>query len=82
MNKAVVTFKGANREITINFEHNVENGNLDYNVAVEPPFTSEDEINNDGIATYLANIFLQSLTVPAEFVEDAENTTVDSDSRE
>lgn len=81
MNKATVTFKGENREIAMTFELNAENGNLDYNVAVEPPFVSEEEINND-LSTYLANIFLQSLSTPAEFVEDAENPTTDGDSRE
>lgn len=82
MNKATVTFKGENREITMTFELNTENGNLDYNVAVEPPFASEEEITNDGLSTYLANVFLHSLSTPAEFVEDAENPTTDSDSRE
>jgi len=71
MEKAIVTFKNDDRTITINFELD-DNGNLDYQTTVEPPFNSEDEINNGGLNVYLANIFLNALLPNSEFVENNE----------
>ena len=70
MEKVTVTFKGENREINANFELNAETGDLNYQVTVDPPFETEDDINNGGLTVYLANIFLGSLQTPAEFVPD------------
>lgn len=69
MEKAIVTFKNDDRIITINFELD-DNGNLDYQTTVEPPFNSENEINNGGLNVYLANIFLNALLPNSEFVEN------------
>lgn len=70
MEKVTVTFKGENREIGVNFELNQETADLNYQVTVDPPFETEDDINNGGLVVYLANIFLGSLQTPAEFVSD------------
>ena len=70
MEKVTVTFKGENREINANFELNAETGDLNYQVTVDPPFETEDDINNGGLTVYLANMFLGSLQTPAEFVTD------------
>lgn len=70
MEKVTVTFKGENREIDVNFELNQETADLNYQVTVDPPFESEDDINNGGLVVYLANIFLGSLQTPAEFISD------------
>ena len=70
MEKVTVNFKGENREITINFDLNTDTGDLNYNVAVEPPFKSEEDLNNGGLEVFLANTFLGSLQTPAEFVPD------------
>ena len=82
MEKVTTTFKSENREITVNFELNEETGSLDYAVTVDPPFESESDLNNGGLVTYLANMFLGSLQTPAEFVADAENHIAEDDSRE
>lgn len=91
MEKTTVTFKGENREITVNFELTEETGDLNYQVQVTPPFENEDAINNGGLTVYLANMFLASLQTPTEFVEDkdttneetnAEDLNTESDSRE
>ena len=71
MEKAIATFKNDDRIITINFELD-DNGNLDYQTTVEPPFNSENEINNGGLNVYLANIFLNALLPNSEFVENNE----------
>lgn len=70
MEKTTVTFKGENREINANFELNSETGDLNYQITVDPPFETEDDINNGGLTVYLANMFLGSLQTPAEFVSD------------
>ena len=75
MEKVTVTFKGENREIDVNFELNQETADLNYQVAVNPPFESENDINNGGLVVYLANMFLGSLQTPAEFVSDEELIT-------
>lgn len=82
MEKVTTTFKSDDREIIVNFELNNETGDLNYNVTVEPPFKDENDLNNGGLCTFLANTFLGALTVPSEFTEDAENTNIESDSRE
>lgn len=78
MEKTIVTFKGENREIVVNFELTEETGDLNYQVQVTPPFEDEDAINNGGLTIYLANMFLGSLQTPAEFVDD-ENVTPDAE---
>ena len=88
MEKTIVTFKGENREIVVNFELTEETGDLNYQVQVTPPFEDEDAINNGGLTIYLANMFLGSLQTPAEFVDDenitpdAEDINTESNSRE
>lgn len=82
MEKVTTTFKSENREIVVNFELNEETGNLDYNVTVDPPFATEEDLNAGGLIVYLANMFLGSLQTPAEFVADEENIVTGDDSRE
>lgn len=82
MEKVTTTFKSENREIVVNFELNEETENLNYNVTVDPPFETEDDLNNGGLVVYLANMFLGSLQTPTEFITDAENPIVEDDSRE
>lgn len=78
MEKVTTTFKGENREITVNFELNKETGDLNYQVQVTPPFVDETDLQNGGLEVYLANMFLGSLQVPAEFNnDDAEVETTD-----
>lgn len=69
METTIVTFKSDNRTITVNFELD-NDGNLDYNTSVEPPFNSEEEINNGGLDVYLANTFLNALLPSSEFIEN------------
>lgn len=78
MEKVTVTFKGENREIVANFELNQDTGNLDYQVMIDPPFETEDDINNGGLTVYLANMFLASLQTPAEFIADEDTRTPES----
>ena len=76
MEKVTTTFKGENREITVNFELNKETGDLNYQVQVTPPFVNESDLQNGGLEVYLANMFLGSLQVPAELnYDDAEIET-------
>lgn len=77
MEKVTVTFKGENREINVNFELNHETSDLNYQVTVDPPFASEEDLNNGGLTVYLANMFLGSLQTPAEFVSDEEPMAAD-----
>ena len=82
MEKVTTIFKGDNREITINFSHNQETGNLDYNVVVEPPFVSDEEIKNGSLEVFLANTFLGALMTPSEMNNYAEDTNTDNSSGE
>lgn len=66
MNKVTVTFAGDNRNITIDFVHNVETESLDYNVKVEPPLNEGESMD---LATILADKFLGSLIASVEDVE-------------
>lgn len=72
METVKVTFKSENREIVIDFNLDKENGNLDYNTTIEPPFNDESEINDGSLVIYLANMFMQSLVPSQEFNESAE----------
>lgn len=72
MEKTKVTFANDSRTITIDFEYNKENGNLDYNTIIEPPFDNPDDVNDGSLLVYLANTFMQSLVPSQEFNESAE----------
>lgn len=72
MEKTKVTFANDSRTITIDFEYNKENGNLDYNTVIEPPFDNPDDVNDGSLLVYLANTFMQSLVPSQEFNESAE----------
>lgn len=61
MNKAKVTFSNDVRNITIDFTHNLETGNLDYNVTVDPELKEGEPLD---LATLLADKFLGSLVTP------------------
>ena len=77
MEKVTTTFKGENREITVNFELNKETGDLNYQVQVTPPFADEADLQNGGLEVYLANMFLSSLQVPAELNYDDAEVEID-----
>lgn len=72
MNKTIVTFKDDNRIITMNFVHNLETGELDYNVTMEPQLEEGESLD---LVTILADKFISSLlpdesdieVVPEEF---------------
>lgn len=72
MEKTKVTFANDSRTITIDFEYNKENENLDYNTVIEPPFDNPDDVNDGSLLVYLANTFMQSLVPSQEFNESAE----------
>ena len=72
MEKTKVTFVNDSRTITIDFEYNKENGNLDYNTVIEPPFDNPDDVNDGSLLVYLANTFMQSLVPSQEFNESVE----------
>lgn len=72
MEKTKVTFANDSRTITIDFEYSKENGNLDYNTVIEPPFDNPDDVNDGSLLVYLANTFMQSLVPSQEFNESAE----------
>lgn len=82
----VVTFKGDDREIQINFLLNGETGDIQYNVMVDPPFETEEEITQGGLTVFLANMLLNAMSLPTEDeideIEDEPTDFTQSYSRE
>lgn len=66
--QTVVTFKGDKREIIINFNLNVESGELDYNVNINPPIEKDSTFD---LETHLADVLLGALLKPQSTKEDS-----------